>query len=201
MIIPDKIQNHIFFRVLTGLMIGGWLMVIGPCVSSAVAGSSVDLEQKMAEMTLLNNQLSAQKLNAILLREKLYMNKQSLIDEVAAERGKNRIETYQTAHKNSRVRYNLELIREILGYISIFNDKIRYYQIGNDKLGYLLQQAEDEIRIAQTINDMKIEALVSQIELVMEQYMPEAHTIVIIPDDITYHNPDLIWKRLIQGKL
>ena len=47
---------------------------------------------------------------------------------------------------------------------------------------------------------MKIDALFSQIELVLEQYMPEAHSIIINPDDFVFEDLELIWASVAKEK-
>ena len=175
---------------LTTVMIG----------SAAANTKEYELQQKMADISLLKNQLTNQKSKVIDLREKLYSQKDELINEIFSETKRLRIKSFKSTHRSTRIRYNLELIRELEAYINSFNDKIRYYEIGSDKLSYLHNQADDELRIVQTLSDMKIDALFSQIELVLEQYMPEAHSIIINPDDFVLESQEDIWVKLSKKK-
>lgn len=190
-------MKTVFIWILSWLTVSTVLIPI----AAASEGMTAELEQKMAEIQLLNEQLTAQKVQAILLREQLYEKKETFRQEILEEKKRLKIKTATEAEKKSpRIKYNMRLIRELLAYIDGFNDRIRYYQIGNDKLSYLLRQCEDELKIVQTLNETKIEALTSQVELVLAQYLSDAHTIVLSPEDFTFQRPEVIWKKEIQGR-
>ena len=77
--------------------------------------------------------------------------------------------------------------------------KLLFLQTGRDRLSYLRQLAEDDIRMIATLNDLKIDALTTQISLVINRYMPEAHTIQIDPQDLTLLTDQQVWERLPNG--
>lgn len=162
------------------------------------APKATELQQRLADIHLLHRQLQEKIEGAEGLRESLYAEMKMLRGEVVALKKENGVDSFNTAIKIPRIRYNLTLIRELKGYIANFNEKIRFLQIGADKLYYLYQQAEDDLKIIHTLNDLKIEALQSQIDAVMGAYLPEAHKLLIDLNRIPYETPERIWKEILR---
>jgi hypothetical protein len=179
--------------LILGVILSCWTAV------SAAADKTAELQRKMADLALLQNQLTEKKDQAIKIRENLYGQLQTLKTEILAEQKQANIINYPAAFKCPRIRYNLRLSGEIQGYITKFNDKIRFYQIGLDKLDYLYKQADDDLKIIHTINNLKIEALTAQIEIVIAHYLPEAHRILINLDSTQEENLQTLWEKIAQA--
>lgn len=159
-----------------------------------------ELEQKIADITLLHNQLNDRTHQAATIRNALIEQKDALSAEVAVLVKSLNIKTLSQARRHHRIRYNLELLRTIWAYLDQFEAKLLFYQTGRDKLGYLKQLSDDDIKMINTLNDMKIDALTTQISLVVNRYLPEAHAIEIDPDRIDPPSSEKVWRR-IQGHL
>ena len=70
------------------------------------------------------------------------------------------------------------------------------YQIGSEKLAYLQQLAEDDDKMVKTLNDFQIDALATQISLVISQYLDEAHHIKIDFKNIEAASRQSIWDQV-----
>lgn len=175
-----------------------FLCVMGFAFLSHADDRAAALQQKMADINLLQNQLNERKSEAIEIREKLYTHLSTLKAEIETVAAKENINEFKTAQNIPRIRYNMRLIAEILSYIDQFNQKIRYFQIGQDKLEYLYQQADDDLKIINTLTNLKIEALVSQIDVIVFEYLPEAHRILITLDALNVINAETVWRKIIQ---
>lgn len=92
-------------------------------------------------------------------------------------------------------------MRSLTAYADAFANKIRFYQSGYDKLNYLIQLAEDDIKMISAMNDFEIDALTTQISLVINRYLREAHIIQIDPENIKLASSEDIWIRIIKEKL
>ena len=106
------------------------------------------------------------------------------------------IKNFKQADKNLRIHYNLELLGSLEAYIQELESKIRFYTTGCDKLIYLSELATDDIKMISTLNDLQIDALTTQISLVVNRYLPEAHVIQIDPIRIEPVPPERIWAKL-----
>ena len=103
----------------------------------------------------------------------------------------------QEALQHPRILYDLMLMAEIQGYIDRYKKKIGYYRLACDRIGYLYQRADDDLKIVNTLSGMKVEALASQASQLSATYLGEAQTLVIRPDLIMVDSPEKMWERLV----
>ncbi len=174
-------------------------VIAGRPSGASGADNTSALRQKMADISLLQSQLNERKREAIDIREALYRHLSVLRSEIEGLVDQEKITAFKTAQYYPRIRYNLQLSGEVLAYIDQFNQKISFYQIGQDKLDYLYQQADDDLKIINTLTHLKIEALLAQIDVVIFEYLPEAHRILISLNELEIDGADTIWKK-IMGK-
>lgn len=184
------------------LIIAGIILFLFQPLNSLQAGDSKsnELRRKMAEISLLHDQLTEKKEQAFLIRERLYHQLEEYISEIKIIIKKKKITAYQNIDQAPRIGFNLKLIAEQIQYRKKFDEKILFYQIGTDKLEYLYQQADDDLKMVNTLNDLKIEALLSQIKKVLEQYITEAHKIIIDYNTSNIIEPEKLWNDIIKGK-
>ena len=157
---------------------------------------SQQLQRTMAGIALLNQQLGQRQADAAEIREQLSMRLNAVRTEALQEVRDNRIESEAAALAHARVRYNLMLMAEIRAYIKRYARKIAYYRVACDRLRYLYQQADDDLKIINTLAGVKIDALIAQIQKVLDGYLADAQTLVIEPDTLTFDTPQAIWKLL-----
>jgi hypothetical protein len=154
----------------------------------------------MADIALLNNQMAQRKTDADGIREALSGQLEAIKKEAWRELNQKGIKTEAEALKNPRLFYDLMLMAEIEAYMNRYMQKIGYYRVAGDRLSYLYQQADDDLKIVTTLSGMKIDALISQAEKVLDGYLPDAQTIIIQPDKLTIEAPEKIWKTLRSRK-
>ena len=58
----------------------------------------------------------------------------------------------RTRLDNPRLFYDLMLMGEIQAYIERYTQKIGYYRVACDRLAYLYQQADDDLKIVSTLS-------------------------------------------------
>ncbi len=158
------------------------------------------LRRTMAEIALLNNQMAQRKADAIGIREALSIELDAIRKEAWRELKQKGIKTEADALKNPRLYYDLKLMAEIEAYMHRYTQKIGYYRVAGDRLSYLYQQADDDLKIITTLSGMKIDALISQAEKILGGYLPDAQTIVIQPDKLTIESPQKVWNTLRSQK-
>ena len=187
-----KTTLSIWRSILFLILIGAANLVFG---DERVA----DLQQKIADISLLQSQLNERKSEAIEIREKLYKQLSDLTTEIKAILAQKKIKEFNNAEKTPRIHHNLQLSAEIYAHIDQFNQKIRFYQIGQDKLDYLYQKADDDLKIINNLTNLKIEALLAQIDAVIIEYLPEAHRILIRLDNSDSLDTKTVWKKINQN--
>mgnify|MGYP003565684999 CR=1 FL=1 len=157
---------------------------------------STELKLKLDEITALQESLSGKIELAAKKKNQLQQKNRELKKEIIDQKDEFEIETYQRAVLNPRIDYNLKLIQLLHGYITRLNDKIMYFQIGQDTLNYFYRQAQDDLLMIKTLNDMEIDKLIAQINEVLGEYMPETQKPLFDVNDIPLKDTEQIWNEI-----
>jgi hypothetical protein len=158
-----------------------------------------DLTHKMAEVSSLRHKVIQRQAQASKLIKQLSQTMVELKEEIKEEKRRLRITSCQEAIRNPRVDYNIKLIQKILVYISRLHEKVQYLDIASEELAFLYQQAEDDLKILETLNDMKIEKLMGQINQTIHKYQSEANGLSIDVNGIALSQPEEIWNSIIMS--
>jgi hypothetical protein len=178
-----------------------WVLVLLLVLSSlsSIAQANEEGEQlrrTMAEIALLNSQMAQRKADADGIRESLSIRLAEIENEALQLLREKNITNQADALENPRVYYNLLLMAEIESYIGRYAQRIGYYRVACDRLSYLYQQADDDLKIVNTLSELKIDALVAQTGKILDEYLPDAQTIVVNPATLTADPPDKMLARL-----
>jgi hypothetical protein len=174
-------------------------VVMATAASAKAADNGEMLRRTMAQIDLLNNQIADRKADVIGIRDALSHRLEEINTEVLRECRQEAIKTQAEALGNPRLFYDLKLMAEIRAYIDRYTQKIAYYRVAGDRLRYLYQQADDALKIVDTLSGMKIEALITQAGKVLDDYLADAQTIVIQPGTLAVDPPQKIWQTLKIG--
>jgi hypothetical protein len=184
--------NSFVVLIIVGVTLGGG---IGGSVSQAQANlKSEELKQKVADISLLSQQLGQRIEQAGEIRKAFDVQKQAISDEINVLRNNHENSSGIPAEDALRIHYNTELLSAIAAYSKQIDAKILFYQTGQDKLAYLRTMALDDIKLIDTLNDLEIDALTTQISLVINVYLAEAHIIRLEPVALTSPDPEAIWQ-------
>jgi hypothetical protein len=186
-------------RIVPLVVLLFWCLV--PWETPALANPKLsELERKIADLALLQEQLAHRIEQIQGIRGSLAEQRTMLTSEVHQLAKNLPIKTLQQAQEQIRLRNNIELLRTVLTYGDELDAKVLFYQNGRERLAYLSRLAEDDIRMISALNDLKIDALTTQISLVINRYLPEAHAIQIDPQRVTLLSSQQIWDRIIKEK-
>lgn len=188
-----KLTHISLFTVITFIV---WTGIGGPLPAVSASSNIVDLQQKVADIALLHQQLGDRIEQANEMREAFEQQRQLLADEIAMLKNNRNPANELPAENELRIRYNKELLRVIAAYGSQLEAKIVFFQTGQDKLTYLQKLAFDDIRLIDTLKDLEIDALMTQISLVINLYLAEAHTIQLNPVEILSPVPEETWRNV-----
>ena len=172
------------------------LILSGAAGTSWANEKGEQLRRSMAEIALLNGQMAQRKDEATDIRDKLLAQIETYKKEAFQELRDNKIDTSAEALSQPRIYYNLKLIAEHQAYIDRYIERIDFYRVACDRLSYLYQQADDDLKIVNTLSDLKIDALVSQTGKILDDYLSDAQTIVINPSTITSATPESVLAKL-----
>ncbi len=172
------------------------IIILAGQVPASADTKMAELEQKVADISLLYQQLEDRSKQAYAIHQALVDQEQQLTSEVLLLTKSLNINSLNEAQEHMRLRFNIELLRTILTYRDKLEEKLTDYQTGRDRLSYLRQLVEDDIKMIATLNDLKIDALTTQISLVINQYLPEAHVIQIDPQQLPLLSAEDVWHRI-----
>jgi hypothetical protein len=164
------------------------------------ATKAEQLKQKIADITLLKQQLQDRSKKAEYILNELLVQRNDIVSEVRILIKSLNIKSLEQGRKHQRIHYNIELLRLLVAYIDEFDAKVQLYRTGFDRLAYLHQLANDDIRMVSTLSDFQIDALTTQISMVINRYMPEAHTIQIDPRHVLKSSDQSVWEAILKGK-
>ncbi len=186
-------RKNLWLIIWYGLSVWSILFAATPLMANQKVGL---LQQKIADLQLLDSELERHISQAEALKTKLVEQRRFLEQELVDLNRLLKLRSLQEAFQKPRFKYDLKLIVTLDAYIEALVKKIDFYQLGRDKVAFLLQLAEDDIRMLSALSDLRIEALTTQISLLINRYLPEAHAIVITPDDLQYSSPQAIWQKI-----
>jgi hypothetical protein len=198
----DKIMgnNKWDLKTLVMLILFGLLFVLATGSKAEAKAGTEDLQRKIADITLLKQQLGDRRQQAEDALEALLKQQDEFMAEARLLIKSLKIKSIQEAQKNLRLHYGIELLRIIRAYSQAFESKIRFYQTGRDKLTYLLQLAQDDIKMVTTLSGFEIDALTTQISLVVNQYLGQAHNIQIAPPNMDAISAESIWESIMAAR-
>ena len=187
-------KKQLICSSLAALMI--YLLLCGPNYASEQ--KTTELNRKMAEISSLQQGLSKKIALVMQKQEQLRQKVDELKKEIKLEKAQLQTESYLKAIRNPRIEFNLKLIQLLFGYITGLTDKISHFQNGYETLDFFEQQAQDDLLMIKTLNDMEIDELIAQINSVLDEFIPELDKPVFDTNDIPSKDTEKIWNEIIQ---
>jgi len=175
--------------MLVGLLWLCWSM-------DAYCLKTTELNRKMSEISSLQHNLAAK---ITLAAEKTNHMEHKILElqsEIKAHNKQFSIHSYRMAVQNPRIEYNLKLIQLLLGYITRLNERIEYFENGNETLTYFFQQAQDDLMMIKTLNDLETNKLIGQINEILDEYIPETGKPMFDANDVPLKDLEKIWNEM-----
>jgi len=182
-------KKTLAYGMLVGLLWLCWSM-------DAYCLKTTELNRKMSEISSLQHNLAAK---ITLAAEKRNHMEQKIIElqsEIKAQNKQFSIHSYRMAVQNPRIEYNLKLIQLLLGYITRLNERIEYFENGNETLTYFFQQAQDDLMMIKTLNDLETDKLIGQINEILDEYIPETGKPMFDANDVPLKDLEKIWNEM-----
>jgi chromosome segregation ATPase len=181
--------------ILAGLML---VSFIG--LATAGSNKTADLEQKIYEISALRAKIIDKIDRGMEMRGRLQQRLNEFRDEIQTEQGRIGIHSHQAAFENLRIQYNLSLIQQLQAYIDQLDQRIAYFQAGNERLKFQLDQIKDDMAIIHTLKDMQIENLIDRIDFVLDEFIPETQKQIFNAADVRLMPTDRLWNEIIATK-
>ncbi len=167
------------------------------CSSMADAGlKTATLEGKINDISMLRAKIIDKIDQAVEMRHYLKQRVAELQMEIRSEQISAEVYSHQAALKNLRIRYNLSLIQTHQAYINLINERINYFQTGNARLKFLIDQIHDDLAIIDILEDLQIKNLIDRIDLVLNEFNPEMQKPTINTAHIRLHPTEYVWENI-----
>lgn len=154
------------------------------------------LEQKINEISTLRARLIDKIDQAVEMRRHLEDRLAELRGEIRTEQMRAEIYSRQAALQNLRIHYNLSLIQTLQAYINLLNERIDYFQTGNERLNFLIDQIHDDLAIINILKDMEIKNLIDRVNLVVDEFMPETQKQIFNAVHIRVLPIEYLWEEV-----
>lgn len=177
------------YGMLVGLLWLCWSM-------DAYCLKTTELNRKMSEISSLQHNLAAKITLAAEKRNHMEQKILELQSEIKTQNKQFNIHSYRMAVQNPRIEYNLKLIQLLLGYITRLNERIEYFENGNETLTYFFQQAQDDLMMIKTLNDLETDKLIGQINEILDEYIPETGKPMFDANDVPLKDLEKIWNEM-----
>lgn len=165
--------------------------------ATASVRKTATLGQKIIEISALRAKIIDKIDQGIEMRIFLQDRLKELRDEIEAELNRFGIDGDRVDPENLRINYNLNLIQHFRAYIDQLDERIAYFQTGNERLKFYQRQIKDEIAIINTLKDLEIEDLIDRIDIVLDEFIPETKKQIFDALDIRLMPAEQVWKELI----
>ena len=166
--------------------------------SSLAAGGpkTHTLELKINDISLLRAKIVDKVDQAVEMRHYLEQRVAELQVEIRSEQISARVFTHQAALQNLRIRYNLRLIQTLQAYTDLIKERVNYFQTGNARLKFLIDQIQDDLAMIDILEDMQIENLIDRIDLVLNEFNPEMQKPIINAVHIRPISTEYVWENI-----
>ena len=154
------------------------------------------LEHKINEISILRVTIIDKIDKAVEMRHQLEQQLAELRMEIRSEQISAEVYTHQAALQNLRIRYNLSLIQTLQAYINLINERINFFQTGNARLKFLIDQIHDDLAIIDVLEDMQIKNLIERIDLVLSEFHPEMQKPIINIAQIRLLPTEYVWENI-----
>ena len=162
---------------------------------SAASVKTQALEQKISEISSLRAKIMDKIDQALEMRTDLENQMFDLQGEIRSEQIRSGVYTRQEALQNLRIRYNLNLIQVLKAYIKRLDERIAYFQNGNEHLRFLAHEIKDDIAIINTLKDMQISSLIERINRLLDEFIPETKKQIFNVADIQMQSIQILWNE------
>jgi len=175
------------------------LLVLSIFSNPAAASShkTAALEQKSVEISALRVKIIDKIDQGIEMRIFLQKRLNVFRDEIKIEQNRFGLTGPEAPLENLRINYNLNLIQHLRAYIGRLDERIAYFETGNERLKFFLRQIKDEIAIINTLKDLEIENLIDRIDTVLDEFILEIQKPIFDAFDIRLMPTDRVWSEII----
>ena len=174
---------------------------VGTLAFGAVNVTKLDLlQQRINEIQALQTRMDDIRSQAVALQSELQGKADAYTKEIRKEQADRDLKNYQQAIKVYRVRYNLKLVQQITAYLAAVSDRIAFFQEGREQVDFLYQQAQDDLKMVQTLSDMEIAGFIDRMDQVLAKYETAVNSSLFDIEKIQQPELKALWHSISTRK-
>jgi len=182
-----------------------FVTIVSFSVSTAAFGAvnvaKLDLlQQRITEIQALQARMDEIRNQAVALQSTLQGKADTYSKEIRKEQADRDLKNYQQAIQVYRIRYNLKLVQQISAYLAAVSERIAYFQEGREQVDFLHQQAQDDLKMVQTLSDMEIAGFIDRMDQVLARYEKAVNSSLFDIEKIQQATLETIWHAITTGK-
>ncbi len=156
----------------------------------------IKMERKSRQLVMLNGKLT-DKVSEI---EELKRDYQAKIEkskeEIRQIKKQEKITTFEMAQGNTRIAYDLNMIQREQAYIVKLDEIQKNLLLGQSELMFLYRQVQDDLAMANVLGKEESKKLISNINAVIHNYLPQAGELAINVETDKFQPLDKIWEEI-----
>ncbi len=185
-------QDLSFGRLLIFITLG---LLLYPLFAIELKASM--LPQKMDQLLDMQENASKKLLLASNISEYLNHRTNELQQEIIEKQNQMKITSFANAFQSPRIRHNLLLMGRIQVYLKMLNDKIEKLKVTQEKLNFLYQLLEDDLKIMETLNHLETAKRLKQVDKTINDDARLDQTHLFQIKGMVLPEPRKIWQDLI----
>ena len=154
------------------------------------------LNQKLDEITILREKINEKNILLNNILDKIKSQEKKIITEINTRQKKIKVKTYENAVQSPRIYFDLKLAIKLSKYIAQINKKILFLNTSDENLRFVFEQTKDDLKIAQTLNNIKINKLMSKIDELISNIYLQINKKISSNDKVSVKTGEKIWAEI-----
>lgn len=137
------------------------------------------LQKRYDELVALDKNLERKKEEVSTLYDNFSSDIEELEDEIRTVVNKNNLNDFNQMLKETRIRYNLELLQQKRAYLKKLTSFYKQLMLGNEEILFLKRKTKSDLQVAQVLDEKEMKDLIQQIEATLNKNLPYADQLAI----------------------
>lgn len=169
-------------------------------ISGSMNSKENQLRQQLKKVTDLYNKLNSKKAGLATIRLGFRVEINRYKDEIVAAKSSSKIQTFEGALSDYRIKNNLSVIQQRLAQIGKLEQFMAAVIKGSEELLYYKRLIEGDLKMAQVLDGHKVARLISEIDGVLRTYNPYTDKLEISTRGIKLRSTEKIWNDIMKGE-
>lgn len=154
------------------------------------------LQQRIADIQDLQGRMADIRQQALVLQGTLQDRAKEYAGEIRQARQARGLKSFKQAIGVYRVRCNLKLVQQISAYLAAVSERIEFFEEGRERIDFMHRQAQDDLKMVQTLSDMEIAEFISRIDRALATYTAAVNSSLFDIETLKQEKLEAIWETI-----